>query len=361
MKTKIILLFVCLAAFGSISSAQKKTAAITPEAVVKNLYAAQKAEKTNPFTQIKSRTLVDKYFTKDFADLIWKTNSSETGWNVDPLYNAQDIEITDFVVGKSRQDGGLDNVYVKTTFKNFGKMETVGFVMRREANKQWKIDNIDYSDGEDLASIIRYSTDMEFQKEFDANQTFKGSYMIGAVRCDVMPTMNSMFHRVTCENKEGFKLYAVDGNENETSYIHVDDNGKDEGKFVFKNGENDGTYFDAAGKEMKVTRIKDGENPGGMMEESENENVSGELQVGKTKSLILYVGMETGDYAAYCFMNDSDAGRAILAKCKDKEQCEVTATLGDGDGCEVPGLEASLSASFTIATVISVKSLGKQK
>ncbi len=256
MKTKIILLLVCLAAFGSISFAQKKTAAVLPETIVKNLYAAQKVEKTNPFAQSKSRALVDKYFTKDFADLIWKTNSSETGWNVDPLYNAQDTEITNFAVGKSRQDGGLDNVYVKATFKNFGKMEAVGFVMRREANKQWKIDNIDYSDGEDLASILRYSTDMEFQKSVDENNSFKGGYMVGAVRCEVTPTMNGMFHRVTCEDKEGFKLYAVDGNENETSYIHVDDNGKDEGKFVFKNGETDGKYFDAAGKEVKVTFVK---------------------------------------------------------------------------------------------------------
>lgn len=95
--------------------------------------------------------------------------------------------------------------------------------------------------------------------------------------------------------------------------------------------------------------------------DSESENVSGELQTGKTDSVILYVGEETGDYAAYCFANDSDAGRAILAKCKDKEQCEVAATLGDGEGCKVPGLEATLSASFRIATVTSVKSLGMRK
>ena len=362
MKTKIILLLVCLAAFGSISSAQKtKTSAVSADAIVKNLYAAQKAEKTNPFAQIKSRTLVDKYFTKDFADLIWKTNSSELGWNVDPLYNAQDVEITNFAVGKPTEDGSPDNVYVNATFKNFGKMEKVGFSLQREANKAWKISNIDYSDGEDLASILRYSTDEEFQRLFDADQTFRGGYMVGAVRCEVMPTMNSMFHRVTCEDQEGFKLYAVDGNETETSFVHTDDKGKQQGKFVFKNGENDGRYFDAAGKETKVTRIKTDEDSNNMTGDSENQTASGELQVGKTESVILYVGMETGDYAAYCFMNDSDAGRAILAKCKNKEQCEVEVILGEGETCKVPGLEADLSASFRIAKVISVKSLGKRK
>ena len=94
--------------------------------------------------------------------------------------------------------------------------------------------------------------------------------------------------------------------------------------------------------------------------DSESENVSGELQVGKTESVILYVGEETGDYAAYCFTNDSDAGRALLAACKNKEQCEAKATLGEGT-CKVPGLEATLSASFKILKVNSAKSLGRRK
>jgi hypothetical protein len=84
------------------------------------------------------------------------------------------------------------------------------------------------------------------------------------------------------------------------------------------------------------------------------------LQVGKTESLILYVGRETGDYAAYCFTNDSEAGRAVLAGCKDKEQCEVTGTTGEGV-CKVPGLEADLSASGKITKVESVKTLGRKK
>ena len=86
----------------------------------------------------------------------------------------------------------------------------------------------------------------------------------------------------------------------------------------------------------------------------------GELQVGKTESLILYVGMESGDYAAYCFANDSEAGRAILAACKNKGQCEVTGTSESGK-CEVPGLEAALSDSGRITKVVSVRTLGGKK
>ena len=82
--------------------------------------------------------------------------------------------------------------------------------------------------------------------------------------------------------------------------------------------------------------------------ESEDDQVQGELQVGKTESVILYVGEETGDYAGYCFTNDSEAGRAIMAACKDKERCEVTGKVDHEAGCKVPGLEATLSDSGKI-------------
>ncbi len=95
--------------------------------------------------------------------------------------------------------------------------------------------------------------------------------------------------------------------------------------------------------------------------QSESDKVAGELQVGKSESVILYVGKETGDYAGYCFTNDSEAGRAILAVCKDKEQCEVTGKVDYEAGCKVPGLEADLSSSGKIVKVVSAKRLGNRK
>lgn len=74
------------------------------------------------------------------------------------------------------------------------------------------------------------------------------------------------------------------------------------------------------------------------------------------RSVILYVGKETGDYAAFCFTNNSQVGRAILAACKDGEQCQFTGEIADGE-CKVPGLEADLSASGKIVSIKSVKSL----
>jgi hypothetical protein len=95
--------------------------------------------------------------------------------------------------------------------------------------------------------------------------------------------------------------------------------------------------------------------------DSEASEVQGELQVGKTESVILYVGEETGDYAGYCFTNDSEAGRAILAACKDGERCSVKGTVDHEAGCEVPGLEATLSDKGKITKVESAKSLGRKK
>lgn len=86
------------------------------------------------------------------------------------------------------------------------------------------------------------------------------------------------------------------------------------------------------------------------------DEISGELQVGKTDSVILYFGEESGDYAAYCFPNDSEAGRAILTACKDKQQCEVKGKVDHEAACQVPGLEADLSAKGKILKVNSVKS-----
>jgi hypothetical protein len=89
---------------------------------------------------------------------------------------------------------------------------------------------------------------------------------------------------------------------------------------------------------------------------TESVTYAGELQVGKTDSVILYVGAESGDYAAFCFKNSSKVGRAILAACKNREQCQFTGEVVDAK-CKVPGLEADLSASSRIVSIKSVKKL----
>lgn len=263
MKIKIILLTVFVLAIASLGLAQtKKTtaAAVTPDIVVKNLYATHKADKS-PFFQTKNRALVDKYFTKDFADMIWNeavaANGEVGALDFDPLFHAQTNEATNFKVGKPEYgEGNLQVADVPVTFKIYGKDDTVLFRLEQGSGKIWKISDI---------------------------------------------------------------YYPKDTNEASNSLTAILNGANDDGK------------------------------------------IQGELQTGKTESVILYVGEESGDYAAYCFTNKSEAGQAILAACKNGDQCEVVAEV-DGEGaCKVPGLEATLSASGKILKVKSAKSLGRKK
>jgi hypothetical protein len=156
MKTKIVLLTTLLLVFSSVGYAQS---GIMPDAVVKNLYAAQKAD-SSPFFQTKSRALVDKYFTKDFADLIWKDAVAAQGEvgaiGFDPLYNAQDTEITAFKIGKPMYgEGNLDVADVPVTFKNMGKDETVLFRLERNSQKIWKIGDIYYPSNPASSSSLK--------------------------------------------------------------------------------------------------------------------------------------------------------------------------------------------------------------
>ena len=130
-----------------------------PDVVVKNLYAADKADKS-PFFQTENRGLVDKYFTKDFADMIWNdaVNSKEEVGAIDgnPLYNSQDRKITAFVIGKPEYDpnGGSGMATVLVSFRNFGKPETVKYLFAQDAAKNWKITDIVFKNGDMLKGIL---------------------------------------------------------------------------------------------------------------------------------------------------------------------------------------------------------------
>lgn len=127
----------------------------TPDALVKNLYDAQKADKS-PFFQTTDRSLIDAYFTKDFGDLIWNdaiNSDGEVGAiDFDPLYNAQDTEITDFKIGKS--EIGMGFTTVEVSFKNFGKLTTVRYLLEQDTDKNWKIADIRYMNGDMLKGML---------------------------------------------------------------------------------------------------------------------------------------------------------------------------------------------------------------
>jgi len=147
MKIKYLILTAVILMFASNGFAQAKAAA--PDQVVVNLYAAQKAKK-NLFFQSKSRVMLDKYFAKSLADLIWKDmkqseKDNEPGsLDFDPFYNAQDFKISAFKVGKPEYgEGNAKLADVPVKFKNFGKAETILFRLEL-VGKAWKISDIFY-------------------------------------------------------------------------------------------------------------------------------------------------------------------------------------------------------------------------
>jgi len=160
MKIKrLFLTALFLAVASSVGFAQTKTKAITPDVIVRNLYAAQKKPQTSPFFQAKKRSLVDKYFTKALADLLWKDVSGADGvgnLDFDPLYNAQDTRITVFKIGKPDYgEGNLEVADVAVTFKNMGKAETILFRLEQNAAKIWKIGDIYYPRNEESNASLK--------------------------------------------------------------------------------------------------------------------------------------------------------------------------------------------------------------
>jgi hypothetical protein len=145
-------------------SAARSVNKTSPDSLVAELYR-QSARNRSPFFQTRSRALVNNYFDKRLGDLIWKDairSKGEVGAiDGDPLYNAQDMEIKNFVIHKAevvkvstRNTSGVV-AEVKVNFENFGKKEEIVFILRPATGASgWRIANIKYNDGTDLLAIL---------------------------------------------------------------------------------------------------------------------------------------------------------------------------------------------------------------
>lgn len=126
----------------------------SPQSLVIDLYR-QHNHKHSPFFQTRSRALLDKYFEKSLANLLWKdanTNRDEVGAiDGDPLYDAQDMEIKKFAISKPRYENGKAGV--TASFENFGEKKEIVFVLVPKRTG-WKIEDIKYPDGTTLAGLL---------------------------------------------------------------------------------------------------------------------------------------------------------------------------------------------------------------
>lgn len=126
----------------------------TPTALIKNLYKVHNQGR-GPIFEGKSRTHLQKFFDRKLADLLWKVltdKSEEAGpLDFDPLFNTQDLMLTNFQIGTPTGDDKKS--VVKVTFRNAGQPETIKFLLRH-TDAGWRVENIVYSDGSDLMKTL---------------------------------------------------------------------------------------------------------------------------------------------------------------------------------------------------------------
>lgn len=138
------------------SKAQSTTSnRLSPNALVADLYRVHD-HKHSPFFQTRSRALLYKYFEKGLADMIWKDavhSKGEVGaLDGDPLYDAQDMEIKKFAIGKPSYENGQAKVNV--TFENLGKPQSFVFSLVN-GRSGWRINNIEYGEGRSLRGYLK--------------------------------------------------------------------------------------------------------------------------------------------------------------------------------------------------------------
>lgn len=237
----------------AVNSNEQKTAeapasqTTAPDALVKDLYKQHDADK-GPFFQKKNRALVDKYFAREFADLIWEdaTNPKvETGaFDADPLYNSQDPQPKNFNVGAPKVDN--DRADVVASFVNYNEKQTVTFSLARQGG-DWKITDIKYKDGTSLLKVLNES----YKQSAHGAGEFEGTYQVGETTCVVKPV--KMAYEVRWAKGSGSMLFF---SEEATRFVS-EDTGKGKDAFVFDNESLDaGKFVRADGKESPIRRIK---------------------------------------------------------------------------------------------------------
>ncbi len=233
-------------------------AEVAPDVLVADLYKQHDADKS-PFFQTKSRALVDKYFTKATADLIWNdlknTPEGEIGaLGADPLYNAQDSDIKNFKVGKASINGGKATVPV--TFQNFGEKNTVVFELGQE-KANWKISDIKYDSDYTLVGLYKENAPEKSSKESENSSSgeFEGNYKVGDTTCIVKPT--KMAFEVKWAKGTGTEMFFSQDRAND-KYIFASEPPKG-GANVFSFDDenyNSGTFYREDGKQFTIKRIK---------------------------------------------------------------------------------------------------------
>jgi hypothetical protein len=110
----------------------------------------------NPLREKKDRALVDQFYAKSTADLIWNDGQKSSGGinrtKINLLYNAPDAAIKKTWVLPAVVGGKKAIVYV--TFENKAKPEEVRVDMMQVGGR-WRITEMQYPDGKRLTQLLQ--------------------------------------------------------------------------------------------------------------------------------------------------------------------------------------------------------------
>ena len=124
---------------------------LSPKDVVAQLYQAH-GSKHDPLYETKS---LSRYFDAELLKLYLKDKREAKGevgrLDGDPLYNAQEVQITEFSISAPKTSERQTRVMVR--FKNLSKPIHVEYVLNQTADG-WKISDIRYDDGSTLRKIL---------------------------------------------------------------------------------------------------------------------------------------------------------------------------------------------------------------
>ena len=222
-----------------------------PETFLKDLYKTH--DKNNgAIVQGNDRAILDKYFDKNLADLIWKdmtTNRDGVGViDFDIFYNAQDAEIKNLSVGDAKISGG--KAVVDVSFDNFGKKNLISYYLTKEKSS-WKISNINYGTNENL---LKYFKEANQNTSSTNSGEFEGKYQIGETTCTVKPV--KMAFEVRWEKGSGVEMFFSEGEANDKFIFASDPETGKANVFSFDDENyNSGIFYRADGKEFSIKRI----------------------------------------------------------------------------------------------------------
>ncbi len=227
----------------------------SPNQLIAELYKAHDAQK-GPFFE-RTRAVIDKYFAKTLADLIWKDEQRPpdqiSAMGADPLYDGQDFEIKNFAVGEAKIDG--DKATVPVTFQNFGQNARLTYDMVRAENG-WRIADIRYPSKTSLLAIYRENAKFKSNPEGPASPDgeFEGRYRVGETFCTVTPVQVGF--QVRWDKGSGFETFVFEGrDERGHNFVAEADGGYNIFTFLDESY-NAGVFTRADGRTFKVSRAR---------------------------------------------------------------------------------------------------------